>query len=284
VTTAILAFDAGPDAGMGHQRRMEVLARCLAAKGTETALIAADERAKADVVVVDSYRFRADDSEHFEGNVLVALDDLRRDLAVDMVVDPSPGACADPHTAAAHVLAGPTYALIDPALASSPVAPIGADVHIVLVATGAGDDGGAGARVAAALAEALPQATVRLAVGPWATAAAPEGVDALETTKGLGPALAESDLVVTAGGVTMLEALALGRPTVAVVLAENQRQAAEGAAAAGAVALAEVRTAAGLAVELAGAPSSRRALSDAARHLIDGRGAERVAERVLSLV
>ena len=278
MTTAILAFDAGPDAGMGHQRRMEVLARCLAAKGTETALIAADERAKADVVVVDSYRFRADDSEHFEGNVLVALDDLRRDLAVDMVVDPSPGACADPHTA------GPTYALIDPALASSPVAPIGADVHIVLVATGAGDDGGAGARVAAALAEALPQATVRLAVGPWATAAAPEGVDALETTKGLGPALAESDLVVTAGGVTMLEALALGRPTVAVVLAENQRQAAEGAAAAGAVALAEVRTAAGLAVELAGAPSSRRALSDAARHLIDGRGAERVAERVLSLV
>jgi UDP-2,4-diacetamido-2,4,6-trideoxy-beta-L-altropyranose hydrolase len=284
VTGAVLAFDAGPGAGMGHGRRMHVLAQALGARSIETSLVASDTRAKADVVVVDSYRFRADDNDRYDGRVVVAVDDLRRDLAVDLLVDPSPGADPGAHRAATEVIAGAAYALIDPSLASAPTREVGSDVHIVLVATGAGDDGGTGATISQDLSAALPTTTVRLAVGPWATAAAPEGVDPIRTTDGLGRALADADIVVTAAGVTLLEALALGRPTVAVVLADNQRQAAAGAAAAGAVVLAEATEAVASAARLAADANERRTLASAARRLVDGRGADRVAERIAAIV
>jgi spore coat polysaccharide biosynthesis predicted glycosyltransferase SpsG len=269
---------------MGHERRMKVLARSLAGKGIEVATVATDEHVKADVIVVDSYRFRADDQAHFQADLVVAVDDLYRDLAVDVVVDPSPGACAEAHLSAANVLAGPSYALIDSALVSSPVRKVSGSVQAVVVATGAGDDRGVGAAMAKTLAGLLGHVSVRLAVGPWATAAAPAGVVAIRATDGLGPELAEADLVLTAAGVTMLEALALGRPTIAFVLADNQRQGAEGAAAAGAVVLADVEGAPVAAAKVAASPGAREALSEAARHLVDGHGAQRVADRIMSLV
>lgn len=106
---------------------------------------------------------------------------------------------------------------------------------------------------------------------------------AVRTETGLGPALADADLVLTAAGVTLLESLALGRPTVAVILAENQRRAAGGAAAADAAIVGVEAKAAGLAAELAGDLERRRSLSAAARNLVDGRGAGRVAEAIVDL-
>jgi spore coat polysaccharide biosynthesis predicted glycosyltransferase SpsG len=283
LTKAVLVFDAGPDAGMGHRRRMEALAASLTEMGATTELVPAEEGAKGDVVVVDSYRYRADDTSRFQAGVLAAVDDLRRDLTADVVVDPSPGAGPAPHASARHVLAGPTYALLDPTLAGLGVRPVGPDVEVVLVTTGATDTGGIGIAMAAELSALLPNAQVRVAVGPWVCDDIPAGVEALRVQDGLGPALAEADLVVTAGGVTLLEALALARPTVAVVLAENQRQTVEGAAAAGAIVPSDPAAAPAAAVALAADVDRRQALSEAARALVDGQGARRVAEAVLAL-
>ncbi len=278
-----LAYDSGPDAGMGHLSRLQALGAALSRFGTTTDLVPAETPGvEADVVVVDSYRHRADDRERFRGRLVAAVDDLYRDLATDVVVDPSPGADAAAHRAAPCVLAGPSFALLDPALAGLVTRPVDGPVVVALVATGAADHAGTGAHMAMALVDLLPGVHVQLAIGKWAASEAPPGVAPIRSETGLGTALADADLVITAAGVTLLEALALGRPTIAVVLAENQRRAAQGAEAAGACGAATAADAPMLAAELATALPRRQELSAAARCLVDGRGAERVAETLLA--
>ena len=91
-----LVFDEGPGVGLGHRRRMEALARGARRAAATTVVLVPlgrDDRDRPrDVVVVDSYRVRADDRAFARAGVVVAVDDLARDLAVDLVVDPSPGA------------------------------------------------------------------------------------------------------------------------------------------------------------------------------------------------
>ena len=62
---------------------------------------------------------------------------------------------------------------------------------------------------------------------------------------GLADELAAARIVVTAGGVTMLEACLLGRPVVALALADNQRQAVSGLEREGAVMVATPETVVG---------------------------------------
>src|SRR5260221_13340499 len=97
-------------------------------------------------------------------------------------------------------------------------------VETVFVAAGASETADVARRIAVELAALLPTSNIRVAVGASNTSNLPAGVEAVVTSGGLLDELAAADLVVTAGGVTMLESLALGRPTVAFVLADNQRQ------------------------------------------------------------
>jgi len=278
VTSAVLAHDAGPGAGLGHRRRMQALSRSLGVLGVDATLTEARHGATADLVVVDSYAHRADDRERFRGAMVAAVDDLQRDLAVDVVVDPSPGATSAPHGRAQRVLAGHSYAMIDPDLVARPRPPLRDTVARVLVTTGAADMAGSGAAVAGRLAVLMPNASVRLVIGPWGSAQVPAGVEAVSGLDGLRYELAQADLVVTAAGVTMLECLALGRPTVAFVTAANQLRAAENVARVGAAVLAPVDEAADAAARLAGDADRRLSLSNAAASLVDGLGCRRIAE------
>ncbi|MEP6624358.1 MAG: hypothetical protein ABJC79_07940, partial [Acidimicrobiia bacterium] len=116
---AVLVADDGPLAGLGHRRRLEALAAALGALDVETTVVALDAYrpgGDVDLVVIDSYRERADDRGRFDARVVAAIDDLDRDLAVDVVVDPSPGADGSRHRRARRVLAGADYAIVDPAL------------------------------------------------------------------------------------------------------------------------------------------------------------------------
>lgn len=284
VTRIVLVFDDGPGAGMGHRRRMAALGIAFQGLGCHPHLVpSGEDHVEADVVVVDSYRHRVDEPRRYRAGVLAALDDLGRDLGCDIVVDPNPGADPKLHQAARRALVGPAYALVDPALAALATRPVRERVETALVASGAHDPALAGSRMAKALAGLLPGVQVRLAVGPWTEAGAPEGVVAVRTESGLGPLLADADLVLTGAGVTLVEAMALGRPSVAVVLADNQRQAAFGVEEAGAALRAEISDAPRIAAELAQDPTRRRALSAAARALVDGHGADRVARVLLEL-
>lgn len=282
MTRAVLVFDDGPGAGMGHRRRMSALATAMAMLGVRPELAPdGDGSVVADLVVVDSYRSRADDRDRFRAGVVVAVDDLCRDLACDVVVDPSPGATAEPHRSARRVLVGPDYALIDPELARLAPRPVADRVETALVASGASDPRQTGRTMAVALARLLPAAEVRLAVGPWTEGAHADGIVTVRTEASLGPALADADLVLTAAGVTLIEALALGRPTVTVVLADNQLQAARGVEQAGAALRAGVDEAPAVAAALASDAARRRSLSAAARATVDGQGAARVARAAL---
>ncbi|MDQ1382062.1 MAG: hypothetical protein QOJ71_2781 [Actinomycetota bacterium] len=274
----VCAFSEGPGIGLGHRRRVEGLARQLVALGLSVeARVLGDDAVTGEILLVDSYRVRADDRTRFRADLVIAIDDLERDLAVDLVVDPDPGADARVHAAAAVVVAGAPYALVDAGLRSLTRAPIGPNVTGVLVTTGGTDSDGVGARVAVELAGALPAVRVRHVVGPWGRSAEDTRVESVVAPAGLGPEIAAADIVVTAGGVSMLEACCLARPVVAFSIAAGQDRSLAGAAHVGAVLVADVASAASLAQELAHDHADRRRLSRAAQTLVDGQGSARVA-------
>lgn len=283
MTTARLAFDAGEGVGLGHQRRVEAVAFELDRLGVVTSLVSAEETVRADIVVVDSYRVRADHPGHFEAGVLAAIDDLERDLAVDVVVDPNPPGPGSTRLQAPVALLGPRYAPLSRPANGDPK-PIGPKVDEVLVTMGAADGDGIGQAVAAAVLDRLPEISTRLVIGPWGDQGIPARAVAVHAPDGLHAELRRADLVVTAGGVTLLEALRLGRPTVAVVTASNQTRAVAGAEAAGTVVQAHPGDAAGAVAMLVTDRSRRERMSAAARAYVDGEGARRVAVTLVELL
>jgi spore coat polysaccharide biosynthesis predicted glycosyltransferase SpsG len=250
---------------------MEALATALGDAGAETSLVPLDSQlVEGDVVVVDSYRRRADDRDAVRARVVIAIDDIDRDLTVNLVIDPSPPD-------------GLRFALVDPTLATRERRAIGDVAHNVLVTTGGTDTDGVGAGIATALRRLLGAGHVRLVVGPWSASDVPDGVEAVRTDAGLANELSAADVVVCASGITLLEALVLGRPTVAIVTAENQRRYYDGLVAAGAVIGGTANDAAERAARLTGCAERRRVLADTARSLVDGLGAGRVAQAVVAL-
>src|SRR5262249_22626816 len=139
------------------------------------------------------------------------------------------------------------------------------------------------ARMASALAAAIPGVEVRLVVGRWGARDVPAGVTAVEQPEGLADEMARAGVVVSAGGVAVLESCLLGRPTVGVVLAANQRQAVDGLARAGAITSAPPHEVANAVQALIDAPERRIALAAAAQEQIDGRGESRVADVIEEL-
>lgn len=277
----LLAYDEGPTIGLGHRRRMEALAQALDRRGMVPNVRPCVPPLQADIVVLDSYVYRADDTAVIDGRWVGAVDDINRDLAVDLVVDPAPGADTAAHASARAVLAGARYSLVGAGLPLAPP-PLRPTVASIVVTLGASHHARRAGELARQVAERLPDAAIGVVAGPWSGIAAPSGVNAIRTVDGLGPHLAAADIVVTAAGVTMLESLALGRPTIAIVLADNQARAARGAFAASAIHLVDIDDAAAAVVALAEDPAERRRLSDAARALIDGQGPNRVANEIIA--
>lgn len=289
---AILVCDEGPGVGLGHRRRCEAVAAELRKVGFSPAIVAAGRGViAAPVVVVDSYRFRADDRKHFVPDVVVAIDDLDRELDVDILVRPAPGVAIDLGEREAPqrltrdrlLLAGANFSLIDPAICAIEGVPITDAVQRVLVTMGAADAAGVGADIAADLAAGRGVGggiDVRLVVGPWGADSVPMGVTGVFGPRTLVDELAHADIVVTAGGVTLLESLAMGRPTVVVPTADNQRANVAACVSAGAAVEATAASAATLARTLMYDVAQREAIAAAGRSLIDGRGAQRVAATI----
>ncbi len=262
---------------------MHALGKSLEARGAVPSLRPLQCPVRSPRIVVDAYTARADDPALFDADLIVAFDDLTRDLAVDLVVDPSPGAEPHRHSSAPNVLAGARYAVVDPGIPQIDRQPVGGAVRKILVSFGATDTAGIAAAVAAEIAPLLPDTVVEVPIGPWWDGPLPPRVRAVRCLDGLAPRLGQADLVVTGGGVTLLEALGLGRPTVAVLQAENQRAAVEHAASVEAVVVSSIETAAREATALAGDAARRVSLADTAARLVDGMGADRVAGKIVRL-
>jgi spore coat polysaccharide biosynthesis predicted glycosyltransferase SpsG len=143
------------------------------------------------------------------------------------------------------------------------------------------------------IASRRPDALITVAAGFCPARRRPSLAPArwIERLNGLAKDLAACDVAVVAGGITLYEACAIGVPAVALAVVPAQRDAIAAFAARGVVLDAGSlgdgeralrNAAAGVARSLREATTGRRA--SAARRLIDGRGALRVAARIRRLV
>ena len=336
VQRILFLCDAGPGVGGGHVMRCLTLAGALTQRGAACAFVASSEVSRllaafagpeierlagtgeepealteagltaigdwdANWVVVDHYGLSAEQERRLRGPAgrLLAVDDLRRAHAADLVLDSNLGRAGADYPGA-EVLAGPDYTLIRPAFrdlrdvalmrrASQP------DVSRVLVAMGLTDVDGITARVLAALQPVLGERQVDVVLGGGSV-----GLDRVLTmaetdrrlevhvdTRAMSALTAAADLAIGAGGSSTWERCCLGLPAITIVLAENQRANAAALEAAGATEaldaadpMFEGRLAA-LFKSLCADAKRLSALSLASAGLCDGIGAERVAKRML---
>jgi UDP-2,4-diacetamido-2,4,6-trideoxy-beta-L-altropyranose hydrolase len=268
----VVLAEAGEAAGLGHLSRSAAVAVALEARGVGVQCLAhgaaapvrhgqvewtpvrvLDELSPSapDVLVVDSYVIDAGEAaERVRPGALVVFDDGER--AVPEGATP---------------VRGLELACLGPVYWGLPPARIEPEVRRVVVTVGGGSPG-LGAELAAAAAEAVPGAEVGL-VGRE-----------IPPQDALLDELVAADLVVCAGGQTMLEAVAVGTPCVALVVADNQRGQAQALAEREAVWVIDPPDpgAAGTAVgRLAADLELRSGMSQAGQGAIDGFGALRVA-------
>lgn len=259
----------------------------------------------ADTLVVDHYAIDARWERRLRAACrrLMVIDDLAdRPHDCDLLLDQNAGRQGADYAAlvppACSVFAGPQHAVLRPEFATLRPATLAArrarsGVRQLMISMGGVDQGNATDRVLDALAACPLPAQSRLTVvmgphAPWLAqiraraASLPWPVEVRAGVPNLASLMAESDLAIGATGGTALERCCLGLPSLALVLAPNQRPGAEGLARAGAVWMLEDGPGlpAGLAEALAQLERAGKlqAMADAAAAVTDGLGAVRMAE------
>ena len=252
-------------------------------------------------IVLDDYDFKPSDVQFWRARTLgpiVQIDDLGVPLQnIDLLINATPGMTGET-LGGVTALLGPAYAMLSAPYCRAVRPPIRNRVERIVVGFGLIDSIGATERVIRALVSNLASGCrVDVLLGsssPHAKTVAALvrtqtnwslHLDAPEPWRLVGAA----DLALSGGGQSLLERLALGIPTIGIAIAENQRSALTGAAAAGAAidlgimqAASEDRIAAAV-LDLQNSPGRRASLSVAAQALVDGHGAERVASYLANM-
>ena len=198
-----------------------------------------------------------------------------------------------PAAAPTATLSSLEFALVDRRYAEAPLCPVRERVERLLLSFGYRDSANASAFALRALAGCSAHVTLVLGadaphLDECAKLVAAVGGTLRTDVSDMLPLLQTSDLVIGGGGVSLLERLACGVPSVTLVCADNQWPQARAAAAVGATRLlGDLRTCDALALsaiveELRSDRAGRLALSRNARTAVDGRGAERLAEALLT--
>ena len=257
----------------------------------------------ADTVIVDAYTARP---EHFEAlrpraGQLVAIDDTaERRLPVDVVVNVGAGTETLEYKVApgTMLLLGSRYALLDPTYAEVPTRSARARVERVLVTLGGSVHADALRAVVAAVDAVVDRVRVDVAVGPFGEAAVLDRatrpgrshVVLYKTLPDLRPLMLEADLAVTGAGVTLYEIAATATPAVILMTEPHQArnaatfERAGAALGAGPASAPDVSARVQAAIaRLVGDAALRASLGGAGRRLVDGRGARRVADALVSL-
>lgn len=256
-------------------------------------------RHRARAIVADAYAFSPEYLSALgqASAKTVVIDDMGdRDVPVDVVVNGSVGAERLRYRGAEHTrfFLGPRYILLRPQFAQTVGRRIGERVRNVLVTVGGSDPHGLTARLLHDVRHTLPDALVDVVVGPLFT-----DCEQLEVSmRSCGDAISlhhdpheimqlmlNADLALSGGGQTTYELAACGTPTIAIRTAGNQTVNLMGFASAGALIWAgdvsdvdldeKVKRAV---AEVDRDREGRATLSRRAQALIDGRGAQRVAQ------
>lgn len=316
----LLVPDCGVGAGLGHLERTLALADVLAASvscrvavphgnlqvrdrvaarghtpveafgGVAQRALALCDALRPDAVVLDAYGVGA---EHQRGlrrlTCLVVVDDLAADCDCDLAVNPSAGGEALRPQGATDFLGGAAYAPLSSAYSEARKtrdAPGAVDARTVLLSTGATSLGGLGARVAETLLADDASLHVLAVAGPDAGAQAPrtgDRLDVLAAPPTLAPAMRRATVYAGAAGTTALQAASVGVPMVVVAAVDNQAAQAAVLAEAGCALRVDAEEMAATVVRLLDDAPLRGEMARRGRSLVDGRGAERVAEAVIAL-
>ncbi|MEP3439253.1 MAG: hypothetical protein ABJN75_21090 [Hoeflea sp.] len=278
----------GPDTGLGHLRRMQVLARALSGRGARigwcvdgVAALAGEEAVAfdrnseftSDILVVDGYNFDLASLRSGFGGLLCVVDDLcDRPIDADVVVNHNLYAPDLNYLQASTCLLGPGYALIDPEFGRISPGGAGEDGDILVTLGGARRFCVLAVELAGEIARQNGR-TVGVAVPePLSDVPIPQSVR-LECNEPMVGLFLRYRNLVTGLGVSYLEALASGKPLYGISLIDNQQEALGAAAKLGlpvSPLLAPKQLATGIVRELARPFSSVR--------LIDGHGSSRVAD------
>lgn len=264
------------------------------------ALRAARKVTGARVLVTDSYVLP--DGYHLHARqlfpVVVMIDDLNPSPpAAHVVINPNiyaPRLTYRPVFPDTELLLGPVYALLPAAVRQVRKKETSPDVKSVLVSLGGTDPAGLTLKAVRALRRAGIGEVWHVVVGPGfhageelaRLAQADRRVLLHFAPKMLVPLLAESDLVICAGGVTASEAAATGTPALILVQAENQRLAAEELDARGAAVNLGWGHEAGeddiadAVTGLARDAERRRRMGEAGRAIFDGNGPARCLDAI----
>lgn len=299
---AALVPDCGRFSGLGHLGRCVALAQALVRRGWDVSVVARDATARRFVrgahipvvgsthgswhmLVVDSYRRPSAFLSAHRGraDILVAIDDqhLVRAHEADRILRPTLG-----ERSSGRVRGGGDYALLRSEWWPRRPSVVRTRVSRILITLGGYPSSAVVAAAASAVLNAVPTATmdVVLGAGSWpAGVPAPPRVRVHTGIVALRPLLVRSDLVITAGGQTLYEVLAAGRPAIVLVTADNQLQQVRAAHRARAIRLAPHPIGDGSGALAAAVHRVaidvrlRRSLAAAGRRLIDGRGAIRSA-------
>ncbi|MDP7341840.1 MAG: glycosyltransferase [Alphaproteobacteria bacterium] len=290
---ALFVLDPGADAAA---------ARCAEA-GVEISFGPLDVASGVRACVLDGYEFTPTDIAYFASIApLAVFDDFGSPPAgASLAINATPGLSGNCQGGVPALL-GTRYAAIDARFAALAEWPPAAAVRNVLVTLGRTEAHAEARRALEALESARnhefdPEVTLVL---PGADTM-PEGlrqiverpsqrITVIESVSDMAAALAEVDLVVGAGGVSLLERMAAGVPSVSVVLADNQRAYIAGAAALGATRACELDDDSATGEDLEEAiwrvardPDLRAEMVRAGRQAVDGLGANRIADALLGM-
>ena len=260
-----------------------------------------------ETLVIDDYGAAAEQELEFRSRVgaLVVIDDLaNRPHRAALLIDPGYGREDADYAAllpkSARLLTGPDYALVDPSFRALRSAALGrstaAEPKRLFMSFGLSDIGGVARRAVEAVRARYPDVVIDIALGSDA-----ESAPALKAKAESDPALnphfdalniaelmAGADAAIGAGGASTWERACLGLPTVAVIVADNQRAMIQALAHDGALLAVDLGKDAferefNQALERLWAPKVRATLKAKSAQLCDGLGAGRIAEAILAL-
>ena len=259
-------------------------------------------QSRANVLIIDSYPVEPKDIKGFRGKVVVIDDLCDRSLPVDLITNGSVtgGACIYRKLPSTKLLLGPQYILLRDIFSKKVNRCIRKHIDRILMTVGGMASMSLMADVVTWTREIVEKARMDLVLGPF--------VQEMNDCRYLGQwqddplvcmhqdppnfydLMMECDIAVTGGGQTTYELAATGTPALAIMLAENQIHNLEGFSKLGT--LKWVGSASdsnlkrkfqhGLA-RLAGSLKERQAMSKSGPLIVDGGGAQRVAQAIKEL-